>query len=218
MALRRFITLEGGEGSGKTTQVKRLAARIEAYGHNAIATREPGGAPFAEAIREALLKPAARAPDHLAQALAFNAARADHLEQTIRPALERGDFVICDRFTDSTRVYQCFAGDLPPETAEILDAIVVGQTQPTLTLLLDLPPSVGLARARARLQQTTETGAASQSDMYESRSLAFHERVRDGFLAIAKAHPDRCCVIDGTLSVDEIGERVWNEVATRFGL
>lgn len=211
MTLRRFVTLEGGEGSGKSTQVRLLADRIAAAGYEAVATREPGGAPFAEAIRTALLTPRPVAPTHLAQALAFNAARADHLAETIRPALARGAFVVCDRFTDSTRVYQAHAGDLADETLQVLDDIVVGDTRAELTFVLDIDPRVGLARAQSRR-------GADDVDMYEARALAFHDTLRAGFLAIAQAEQGRCRVVDGGLAPDALADVIWQHVSAHFAL
>lgn len=222
MSLRRFITLEGGEGSGKSTQALQLAQRLSGRGMDAVKTREPGGSDFAEAIRAALLAPRNTTPGHLAQALAFNAARADHLDETIRPALDGGRFVICDRFSDSTLAYQCYAGDLPLETAARLDELVVKDTVPGLTVILDLDPRVGLERARARRRQSHLAGGAANpvvaADMFEARELEFHERLRSGYLEIASRYPERCVVVEASRSPDEIADEIWYVVSQRFGL
>lgn len=217
MTKLRFISFEGGEGSGKSTQVQLLANRLITHGHHAVKTREPGGAPFAEAIRHALLMPREKPPSNMAQALAFSAARADHLTETIRPALASGAFVICDRFTDSTRVYQCFAGDLSAADLSTLEAMVVAETAPPLTFILDIDPKIGMARATARRQE--EMGDRDMNtDMFEARSLAFHETLRQGFLTIARAEPQRCVVLDATRAPAEIADQIWQTVRTRFGI
>ncbi len=207
MTTGRFITFEGGEGSGKSTQARRLAARLTEAGHDVLSTREPGGSPFAEALRDVIL--GGRLPAHapLSEALLFYAARADHLSARIRPALAAGRWVICDRFSDSTRVYQGVAGRLPETTLETLEAIVVAPTTPDLTVIVDVPPEIGLARARRRAAPDAET------DPYESRELAFHQQLRAGFLAIARAQPRRCVVVDGTQDEDTVAAAIWSAVA-----
>ena len=184
-----FITFEGPEGAGKSTQVKRLAAAIEAAGRAVTVTREPGGAPEAEALRGLLLDPA-RHWSPLAEALLMNAARDAHLRTTIEPALDAGRVVVCDRFFDSTRAYQHVVGD---ETLRAIHRAVV-RRMPDLTLLLDVPVEVGLARAASR-------GAA---DRFEGKGLAYHEGVRAAFLAIAEAEPRRVVVIDAAAPVDAV--------------
>ncbi len=175
----KFITFEGGEGSGKSTQARLLADRLRAAGSKVLQTREPGGSPFAEQVRALILDPATAAHSPLAQALLFSAARADHLAQTIRPALAAGSFVICDRFADSTRVYQGAAGGLDRATVDFLEGIVVGDAQPDLTLLLDIDPRIGLERARRRRIEVSGTTGGG-IDSYEARELSFHEKLRSG--------------------------------------
>jgi dTMP kinase len=205
----RFITLEGGEGSGKSTQARRLAERLRAAGREVLTTREPGGSPFAERIRDVILNSALPAHTPLAEALLFYAARADHLAATISPALAAGRWVVCDRFSDSTRVYQGIAGALGLETVDKLETLVVGATRPDLTLIVDVPAEVGLARAGRRR-------SADPADPYEGRDLAFHRRLREGFLAVARAEPDRCAVVDGTRGEAEVAAEVWALVETRL--
>src|SRR5258706_9392426 len=176
MSRGRFITLEGGEGTGKSTQARLLQSRLEAAGRRVVLTREPGGSPFAEQVRELLIGQATAPHSPLSEALLFNAARHDHLERTIRPALAAGAFVVCDRFADSTRVYQGAAGGLSLDKLETLERLVVGDTVPDLTFILDLPAAEGLARASRRRQQ--QGAAVAVVDAYEQRPLAFHERLR----------------------------------------
>jgi dTMP kinase len=204
----KFITFEGGEGSGKSTQARLLAEHLRNAGYKVIETREPGGSPFAERLRGFILDP--HLPPHvpLSEALLFYAARADHIATVIRPALEEGSWVICDRFSDSTRVYQGAAGHLEQTVIDQLEALVVGTTQPDLTLLLDLAPELGLARAKSR-------GAGT--DGYEARGLAYHERLRVGFLDLAARHSRRFQVLDGGDPKDAIAARVRDTVARRLG-
>jgi dTMP kinase len=212
MAPARFITFEGGEGTGKSTQAGLLAARLQQAGHAVVATREPGGSPFAERVRDFLLASDGAAPTPLAEALLFSAARADHVARTIRPALDAGQFVVCDRFADSTRVYQGVAGGLATSHIDKLEKLVLAGLAPGLTCIVDLAPEAGLARARSR------AGAGAAADPFEARDLAFHERLRAGFLALAAKEPQRCIVLDGALPAAAIAERVWVEVARRFAI
>lgn len=207
----RFITLEGGEGAGKSTQQRLLAARLEVAGLRVVATREPGGSPRAEDIRALVLSGAAERLGPTAEALLFAAARADHLDKTIRPALSRGDWVVCDRFADSTRAYQGAAGGIDPHVVQALERIVVGDTRPDLTLVLDLPVETGLARAHAR------RGSAGV-DRFEGEPRAFHDALRRAFTAIAAREPERCVLIDGSLAEDDVAAAVWAAVASRLGL
>ena len=163
-----FITLEGGEGAGKSTQVRMLAESLRLRGRECVTTREPGGSPGAEALRNILLSGAVAPLGPMAEAMLFAAARIDHLDHTIRPALERGAFVICDRFADSTRAYQGALGNIDPARIRALEEVTVGDTRPNLTLILDLPATTGLARAGARR-------GAEKADRFESQNLAFHE-------------------------------------------
>ena len=210
MNAARFITLEGGDGVGKSTQVARLVARLRADGHEAIATREPGGSPKAEAIRTLLLSGAAAAFGPSAEAILFAAARLDHVRTLIRPALDRHAFVVCDRFLDSTRAYQGAAAQVDPALITALERVAVGVTRPNLTVILDLPEDVGLARARAR-----RTGAAG-ADRFESLDMAFHGRLRRAFLATAAAEPDRCVVVEASEPVDTVADAIWSAVNSRL--
>jgi len=214
MASGRFITFEGGEGSGKSTQAKRLFDGLRARGVDVLMTREPGGSPFAEQMRELILNPGIAPHTPLSEALLFYAARADHLHKTIRPALGVGRWVICDRFSDSTRVYQCDAGGLPLDVFNALEQMVVTLTFPDLTFILDVPAEVGLARAATRRLAQALSGDAP--DAFEKRDVEFHERLREGYLAIAKAEPHRCHVIDGTREPDAIFAEIWAQVERRM--
>ncbi|NEX91393.1 dTMP kinase [Caulobacter sp. 17J65-9] len=199
----RFITLEGGEGAGKSTQARRLADRLRERGIQVVQTREPGGSPGAEALRGLLVEGGAERWSPLSEALMMYAARSDHLERVIRPALESGAWVVCDRFSDSTRAYQGAGGGVSAEVIEQLDRTVVGDDRPDLTLVFDLPVEAGLARAHHR---------AGGEARFESKGVDFHNRLRQGFLAIALAEADRCRVIDATRPVDEVSETVWAAV------
>lgn len=198
-----FITFEGGEGAGKSTQVVRLAERLRARGLEVVQTREPGGSPGAEAIRDLVLNGEIERWSSRTETLLMYAARSDHLERTVMPALEAGRWVVCDRFADSSRAYQGAAGGAPSDLIEMLDAAIVGANQPELTLIFDLPVEVGLERAFGRGPSETR---------FESKGPAFHQRLRDGFAGIAKAHPDRCRLIDATGTPDEVFDRVWSAV------
>ncbi len=194
-----FITFEGGEGAGKSTQVRLLAERLKAAGRAVVTTREPGGSPGAEAIRALLVQGEADRWSPMAETLLFYAARTDHLERTIRPALERGAVVICDRFSDSTRAYQAAGGGVETAFVETLEQTVLGDTRPDLTLILDLPAERGLERA---------LGRGGGEARFESKGLAFHRRLRDGFLALAAREPGRCVVIDADRSVDAVARSI----------
>jgi dTMP kinase len=212
MAAGRFITFEGGEGSGKSTQAQRLAERLARGGIEVVLTREPGGSPFAEALRALILDPATPSHSALSEALLFYAARADHLEKTIRPALNAGRWVICDRFSDSTRVYQSEAGGLPGEVLDALEEMVVAPTVPDLTLILDLPAELGLSRAHDRRL----VAAGEEPDAYEKRDLSYHWRLREAFAAIAQAEPQRCVLVDAATDEAAVAEAVWSAVEARL--
>ena len=208
MTRGRFISFEGGEGGGKSTQLKRLAERLRAAGRTVVATREPGGSPGAETIRDLLVRGDADRWSPTTETLLMYAARRDHIERVIAPALARGDWVVSDRFADSTRAYQGAAGGTEPQLIAALERHVLGETRPDLTLLLDLPPEVGLTRADAR---------AGVETRFESKGLAFHARLRDAFLDIAAREPERCCVIDATADVDTVARAVMSAVEQRLG-
>lgn len=207
----RFITFEGGEGAGKSTQVRRLAERLRTLGLEVVTTREPGGSPRAEAIRELLLSGRARPLGTLGEAYLFAAARIDHIAEVIEPALGRGAVVISDRFADSTRAYQGAAGGLPPATVDALERAAVGDCRPDLTLMLDIAADRGLARVASRLGEAA-------SDRFEADSLAIHAARRAAFLAIAAGEPQRCVVVDADRSADAVAADVWTAVTARLGL
>ena len=207
----KFITFEGGEGAGKSTQIARLAKRLEGEGVSVVVTREPGGTPTAEAIRGALLSGLAQELGAEGEAVLFAAARADHVDRVIRPALRAGQWVLCDRFTDSTRVYQGVAGGVDVATLGALERISVGRTQPDLTIILDVPVETGLARAAKR---RSERNAAT--DRFEREDPGIHEARRKAYLAIARAEPDRCIVIDAGRSEAKVARAVWQAVSLRL--
>lgn len=209
----RFITLEGGEGAGKSTQVKRLAAALSARGIEVVQTREPGGTPAAEDIRALLVTGDPGRWDAMTETLLHYAARRTHVEKTVKPALARGAWVISDRFADSTMAYQGYAGSVGREAVAALHKLVLGVFVPDLTLVLDLPVETGLARAKARM-----TGAAQAEDRYERMDLAFHESLRAAFHDIAKREPGRCRLIDASGSPDQVAAALWQAVAERFSL
>jgi dTMP kinase len=195
MARGRFITFEGGEGAGKSTQAKRLAAWLEGQGLKVLLTREPGGSPGAEEIRKLLVQGATDRWDPMTETLLHFAARRDHLERVIRPALAAGQWVLSDRFADSTLAYQGYGHGVDRDFIAMLEKAVVGSQRPDLTLILDLPVAQGLERAGTRRGPETR---------YEDMAQAFHERLRQGFLAIAAQEPKRCRVVDATASLDAV--------------
>ena len=202
----RFITFEGGEGAGKSTQIARLAEWLRARGRSVLTTREPGGAPGAEMIRKLLVVGPPERWDPTTEALLHFAARRDHLVRTVWPALARGDWVLSDRFADSTMVYQGYAQGFDRARIDELYCLAVGDFHPHLTMVLDLPVKTGLARASAR--RGTEA-------RYEAFGEAFHEKVRQGFLAVAAASPGRCVVIDASGSLDDVTAAITRAVETR---
>ena len=211
MATRgRFITLEGGEGVGKSTLAAALEARLAGRGIKVVRTREPGGTPGAEAIRRLILNPPIEVNgwEPIAETLLFYAARSDHLDKLIRPALAAGSWVICDRFSDSTRAYQAAAGHVPSEHIETIDRICVGDTTPDITLILDLP----LAAARERM-----TARANDKDAIESRVQSYHEAVHQAFLDIARANPQRCVVLDASVAPDDLAASALAAIDARIG-
>jgi dTMP kinase len=205
----RFITLEGGEGVGKSVQAKRLEERLTGLGIAVVRTREPGGSRGAEALREAILAGFASDFNAAGQALLFSAARVDHLDKTILPALARGAWVVSDRFADSTRAYQGAAGNLPQAFIASLERLTVGANLPDLTLILDLDPEIGLKRAAARRQR-------GPADRFESEGLPFHKTLRRAFLDIAAGEPSRCTIIDADGSEDNVAAAIWSAVESRL--
>lgn len=204
-----FITLEGGEGAGKTTQQARLADHLRARGWPVVTSREPGGTPGAEAIRALLVSGSTDRWDPMTEMLLHFAARSDHVRRMIQPALGRGETVICDRFTDSTMAYQGYGHQLGPGPIQQLHTLATDGVQPDLTLILDLPVEVGLARATAR-------DPSSRNGRYEAFDRAFHDRVRDGFHAIARQHPERCIMVDASPDMDTVASRLASIIDERF--
>ena len=215
VAAGRFITFEGGEGAGKSTQARLLFERLAAVSIDSVLTREPGGAPGAEEIRRLLVHGAPERWRPMTEALLHSAARCEHVAITIRPALAAGRWVVSDRFADSTMAYQGYGQGLGRETVASLSALVLGDFRPDLTLILDLPARDGLARARARAE---EAGAEGGETRYERMDLAMHERLRQGFLDIAEHAPERCAVIDARGDVARVSAAVGAVVADRLGV
>ena len=207
----RFITFEGGEGAGKSTQIARLAKRLESEGIPVVTTREPGGTPTAESIRHMLLSGLAEELGPDGEAVLFAAARADHVERVIRPALRAGKWVLCDRFADSTRVYQGVGGGADTAMLDALDRVAVGRTRPDLTVILDVPVNVGLTRAAKR-----QAAKGEATDRFERDDTEVHEARRKAYLAIAKADPDRCIVVDANRSEGKIARAIWQAVTLRL--
>lgn len=206
----RFITLEGGEGAGKSTQIKWLAEALQYAGIATLSTREPGGSPGGEAIRALLVSGGVDRWHPITESMLFMAARVDHYETKIRPELERGSWVVCDRFHDSTAVYQGIGKAVGVDWLAQLYRQLLGNAAPDLTLLLDLPPKVGLARA-------TKRGNVDES-RFEQMEMKFHESVREGFLSLARQSPERIHIIDATPSAEEVHRAIIRTVNARFGL
>lgn len=208
-----FITLEGGEGAGKSTQARALAERLRAAGRAVVLTREPGGTAFGEVARALVLQHAVAAGGarfalgEMAELLLFAAARAQHIDELIRPALDRGEIVICDRFADSTLAYQGYGRGIPLESVHQANALATRGLTPDLTVLLDLPVAAGLAR---RLGE-------SDPDQIEREALAFHERLRAGFLALAAREPRRWLVVDAGQPPEAITDAIWTRVTASLG-
>ncbi len=205
----RFITFEGGEGSGKSTHAKRLAERLKSLGLEVVLTREPGGSPGAEIIRHILLSGAAKPLGAETETILFAAARDDHVRSVIRPALVDGKWVICDRFIDSTRVYQGALGSVDPKLIRGLERVTVGTAMPDLTFILDVPASVGLARATGRR-------GIREADRFESESVEFHDDLRRAYRLLAEEEPRRIVVIDGRPPRDIVAQRIWTAVSERL--
>jgi dTMP kinase len=215
MSTGHFITFEGGEGVGKSTQIARLALHLETSSKEVVTTREPGGSPLGERIRELLLDPGAENRSALTETLLFCAARSDHIERIITPALERCAWVLCDRFSDSTRAYQGTADGVSDDVLSMLEKIVLSDVAPNLTILLDLPVGEGLKRVQARAHSEKQ---GAQQDQFERRSTKFHERLRQGFLEIAAREPNRVIIFDAAKSPDVLDAEIWSTVSDRFGL
>jgi dTMP kinase len=209
MARGRFITVEGGEGSGKSTQLRRLATALAGRSIACVLTREPGGCPGAEQIRRLLVEGATGRWQPMTEALLHYAARVEHVTRTIEPALGCGDWVLSDRFADSTTAYQGYGHGLGADAIDRLHRLALGSLRPDLTLIFDLPVEQGLARARAR---------GGDEDRYERMDRAFHERLRAGFLEIARAEPQRCAVIDAGGDIDSVAAMAWAAVSRRLAL
>ena len=205
----RFITFEGGEGSGKSTHAKILAERLQSLGLDVVLTREPGGSPGAEIIRHILLSGAAKPLGAETETILFAAARDDHVREVIRPALLDGKWVVCDRFIDSTRVYQGTLGHVDEKLIRGLERVTVGAAMPDLTFILDVPAAVGLARATGRRGKR-------EADRFESETIEFHEELRNAYRALADAEPRRIVVIDGRPPRDVVAERIWVAVSERL--
>ena len=206
----RFITFEGGEGSGKSSHAAALAERLNAAGIKTVLTREPGGSAGAEIIRHVLLSGAAKPLGAETEAILFAAARDDHIRATIAPALDQGQWVICDRFIDSTRVYQGDLGDVDPRLIRGLERITVGDRVPDLTFIMDVPAEIGMARASKRR-------GAGKVDRFESEAIEFHSRLRQAYAALAAAEPERCVMVDTTVTKEAVTGTIWATLVSRFG-
>ena len=210
LALRgHFITFEGGEGSGKSTHAKSLAQRLKSAGIEAVLTREPGGSTGAEIIRHILLSGVAKPLGPETEAILFAAARDDHVRSTILPALDAGHWVICDRFIDSTRVYQGALGNVDQRLIRSLERVTVGSAYPELTFIMDVPAEIGLARAKSRRGQDA-------ADRFEAESTEFHEKLRQAYKALAAEEPERCVLIDGRAPPEVVAEHIWSAVRERL--
>lgn len=207
----RFITFEGGEGVGKSTQLALLAEHLRRHGIDVVATREPGGTPKAELLREMLLSGRIASLGPLAEAALFAAARIDHVDRLILPALNRGAWVLCDRFADSTRAYQGARGGADLQAIGLMEEAAVGEVRPDLTIILDVAPEEGLARAASRREATGQ-----RADRFEAEDAAFHEELRRAFLDIAEQEPERCCVVNGAMPYEEVARAIRQLVDARF--
>lgn len=208
-----FITLEGIDGSGKTTQIQRLAAWLRDQGREVVLTREPGGTKLGERMRELVLKVGDIHPVPMAELALIFAARAQHVEEVLLPALERGAVILCDRFTDASEAYQGGGRGVPVATIHAMHRLLCRDLQPDLTLILDIDVRTGLERAVRRLAD-----AASAESRFEQEGVAFLERVRATYQAIARREPNRCILIDASGSLDEVEGRLHQRVAERLGM
>ena len=209
----RFLTFEGGEGVGKSTQVKRLVASLGRSSIAAVRTREPGGTPKAEAIRSLILQGRSESWGAGAEAVLFAAARLDHVTQLIAPNLGNGKWVISDRFHDSTRAYQGLTGGVDEKLIRGLEELALNGHRPDMTIVLDMDPALAFERVA---QRALDEGTPGAADRFEKEDLDWHRRLREAFLAIAKDNPERCVVIDADQSEDALEEEIWNAVAARF--
>jgi dTMP kinase len=205
----RFITFEGGEGSGKSTQIKTLAERLSVAKLRAIVTREPGGSPGAEIIRHLVLSGMGKLLGPDAETLLFAAARDDHVRTVIQPALKQGVWVLCDRFSDSTRVYQGRLGNVPPGVLNAMERVTIGDLKPDLTIILDVPVEIGMQRAAARRGSGTP-------DRFEAEDVKFHQELREGYQQIAAAEPQRCVLIDATADPATVAANIWAALRDRL--
>jgi dTMP kinase len=205
----RFITFEGGEGSGKSTQIRLLAERLDAEKLRVVVTREPGGSPGAEIIRHLVLSGMGKLLGPEAETMLFAAARDDHVQTVISPALAQGMWVLCDRFADSTRAYQGKVGQVDTRLLDGLERVTIGDLKPDLTIILDLPVETGITRAAARR-------GADTPDRFESEQVDFHQKLRDAYREIALNEPQRCMLIDAAGTPEEVAEKVWAAVQGRL--
>ena len=200
-----FITFEGGEGCGKSTQIAALKARLEAMGKTVVQTREPGGTPLGESVRNLLQHDdAGQGMSPEAELLLFAASRAQHVRELVAPAIAEGQIVLCDRFLDSTTVYQGVARAIDPKKVDTINQFAIGDTMPDLTILIDLSPEIGLARVHAR--------SDGKLDRMENEAIEFFQAVRQGYLDLAKSEPKRFLVLDGSQSVEELETQIWQKV------
>ncbi|MGE0736749.1 MAG: dTMP kinase [Alphaproteobacteria bacterium] len=213
MARGKFISFEGGEGSGKSTQLRRFVARLQSGGLAVVPTREPGGTPGGESIRKLLVEGEPGRWDAFTEALLHFAARRDHVERLVKPALAAGKWVISDRFADSTIAYQGYGHQLGAAAIKDLAKAAIGAFVPDLTVVIDIPVEIGLGRAKKRA-----AAAPGAEDRYERFDRAFHERVRAGFLEVAAGASNRCVVVDGQGSEDEVAARVLEAASARLGV
>ena len=209
----RFVTFEGGEGVGKSTQVKNLLHRLSQLGIESIRTREPGGTPKAEAIRSFILQGNSEAWGTGAEAVLFAAARLDHVNQLIGPSLADGKWVVSDRFHDSTRAYQGVAGGVEPRLIDALEELALNGHSPELTIIMDMDPEIAFDRVE---QRALETGIPVASDRFERENLDWHRQLRQAFLDIARDNPERCFIIPANRSEREVTEQIWSIVQDRF--
>ena len=205
----KFITFEGGEGTGKSTQAAMLALRLESLGLAVQLTREPGGSPGAEIIRHVLLSGAAKPFGPEVEAMLFAAARDDHVQCTILPALQSGKWVICDRFADSTRVYQGILGAVDQRLIKALERVSIGDLAADLTVVLDVPVELGLERIKQRR-------GSAEPDRFEAENVEFHQKLRRAYLAIATEEPQRCVVVDASAAKEDVAKEIWDAVRSRL--